>query len=93
MSVSGRIQEMLRPTFAHTPFRRLSTSVPFGSHFPILHGCFWPPFSRLFGSAELAVTSGSSPQSSCIQGCRYSATLLFACRGCTTRLPVVWVDM
>ena len=33
-------------------------------------------FPHLFGGAELAVTSGSTPRSSYIQGCRYGATLL-----------------
>ena len=42
--------------------------------------------------AMRAVTSGSSPQSSCIQWCRYGAALLCACRGRTSRPPVVWVD-
>ena len=72
---------MLRPPFARVPFRRFSAVVPFGSHFHLLRDCFRPPFPRSFGGAELAVTCSSTPQASCIQGCRYSAALLYACRG------------
>ena len=49
--------------------------------------------SAFIWRGKLAVPSGSSPQSSCIQGCRYSAALLYACRGHTSRPPVVWVYM
>ena len=78
--VPGCIRDMLRPAFATWLFQKLSTVVPFGSHFHLLRGCFWPPFPRSFGGAELAITSGFTPQSSCIHagvcgGCRYSAAL------------------
>ena len=49
MTVLGRIQEMLRPTFARALFRWLSAAVPFGSHFPLLRGCFWPTFPLSLG--------------------------------------------
>ena len=69
-----------------------STNIRQCSVSEVIHGhAISQPFSLLFGGAELAVTSGSTPHSSCIQGCRYSAALLYACRGHTSRMPVVWI--
>ena len=52
MTVPGCVRGMLQPTFARGPFRRIAAVVP---------------FPRAFGGAELAITSDSTPQSSCIQ--------------------------
>ena len=64
VTVPGCIQGMLKPTFARAPFWRLATVVPFH----LLRGCFQLSFPRSFGGTELAITFGSTPQSSCIQG-------------------------
>ena len=82
--VPGCIRDMLPPPFARAPFRRFSAVLPFGSHFHLMRDCFRPPLPHSFDGAELAVTfvpQSGTPQASCIQGCRYSAALLYACRG------------
>ena len=64
--------------------------VPFGSHFHLLCSCFWPQFPHLFGSAELAVTSGSTLQSFCNQGYTVDIVQLFCMHVGAVHVDRLW---